>query len=340
VRLGATLLLLALPAFGQTIAPTITPNPVMLGGSAVIALNYTDRVPTANIASLQWQFTLPPGVTLGTPTLGSAVPSGTKAVSCGAAICLAAGPNAILLTTGVIATIPISIANNAQAGPVLPTVIAASAAGLNVPVIVGTTFIQVATASSVVIQCGSPTDKYFVGGVPDPSNPASKPWPMPLPAPLAFLRYSQPGSPISYNIPVTNGAYAVNVTLAEPNKTGPGQRIFTITVNGQTTDPIDIYAATGGQNIPFVVPLLPVVSAGYVRLQFTAIAGNAVVSEISVTPLAFAWTNCVAAPAPSPSCATLSLVRVVRDDGSSLMMWAFQAPNVPLSARWQSARTP
>ena len=104
---------------------------------------------------------------------------------------------------------------------------------------------------------------------------------MPLAAPLSFLRYAVA---FSYNIPLANGVYAITVTMVEPNKTGSAQRVFTVTANGQESAPLDLFKLTGADNVPYNLPMLTLVGAGMLHLRFQATAGNAVVSEISITP--------------------------------------------------------
>jgi Malectin domain len=123
------------------------------------------------------------------------------------------------------------------------------------------------------ILCGSPTDQYFSGGVA---------WTMPQGAQPAFLRY---GTSFGYNIPVPNGWYNVSLTLVEPNATVARQRQFTVTVNGQTTDSIDVFSLAGADNVAYTYSLQALAGAGYVKLQFQGVVGNAIVSEIIVTPM-------------------------------------------------------
>ena len=98
----------------------------------------------------------------------------------------------------------------------------------------------------------------------------------------AFLRY---GSSFAYNIPVPPGWYNVDLILVEPNALTPRQRLFTVSVNGQMTDPIDVFASAPGDNVPYTVHLQALAGVGYVKLQFQGLAGNAIVSEIVVTPV-------------------------------------------------------
>jgi hypothetical protein len=133
-----------------------------------------------------------------------------------------------------------------------------------------------AIAQPVTIAAGSSADQYYSAG--------STPW-LQAGAPAGFttLRYA-PG--FSYTIPVQNGLYAVNLGFIEPNKSGAGQRVFTVTANGQQTAPIDLFKLAGQVNLPYAAPTIyAFVGAGFLTLQFAATAGNALVSTISVQPL-------------------------------------------------------
>jgi hypothetical protein len=156
-----------------------------------------------------------------------------------------------------------------------------------------------AFAQPITIQAGSPTDQYFTGGV--------GAWAVPLPAPLAFLRY---GTSFSYAIPLANGMYNIAVTVVEPNKTAAGQRLFTVIANGQASAPLDVFALAGADNVAYTLPLQALVGAGMLRLQFTASLGNAIVSEIAVTPV-------VAGLACTPPAAGVTLYAQL-PDGSCL----------------------
>jgi hypothetical protein len=131
-------------------------------------------------------------------------------------------------------------------------------------------------AQPIAILCGSTADQYFTGGVA---------WQMPttLAPALQALRYAPS---FQYNIPLTNGLYNVAVVIVEPNATAPLQRRFTITANGQQTAPVDVFALTGAINVPTTVNLQALVGAGFLRIQFAATIGNAIVSEIITTPIA------------------------------------------------------
>lgn len=126
----------------QSIGVSVSPAQVSPGGSAVVTLTYADSVPSAGIAGLQWTFTLPAGLTAGTDAPGAATTAAAKVISCGpTGICIDAGTgatlNATVITSGVLATIPVTVAATATPGAdslALSGVMGASAAGLLVTV--------------------------------------------------------------------------------------------------------------------------------------------------------------------------------------------------------------
>jgi len=185
-----------------------------------------------------------------------------------------------------------------------------------------------AFAQPITIQAGSPSDQYFTGGV--------GAWAVPLPAPLAFLRY---GTSFSYAIPLPNGLYNISVVMIEPNKTGPLQRIFNVSANGQASAPLDLFQLTGGVNVAYTLPMMALVGAGFLRLQFTAAVGNAVVSEITVTqaPSVLEWTACSSPLMVTASCFGLEFMSIIKADGTIVFRYAVPAPGVP-SPPWGAVR--
>ncbi len=121
-------------------------------------------------------------------------------------------------------------------------------------------------------------DQYFSGGA--IWNEASPGYDPPGTGALATLRY---GPVFSYDIPVHSGFYLVTFHMSEPNKTGPGQRLFTITANGVQSDPLDVFALAGGAKIPYSLSLLTMVGNGHLRITFAASLGNAMVSAMEIT---------------------------------------------------------
>lgn len=101
--------------------------------------------------------------------------------------------------------------------------------------------------------------------------------------PYDTLRYGFGMAPFFYSIPVPNGTCSLTLGFSEPNKTGAGQRIFTITANDQTVAGVDIFARAGAAKTIVTIPLSGVVvSAGVLQIRFTPQPGtwNAFVSSL------------------------------------------------------------
>ncbi len=101
-------------------------------------------------------------------------------------------------------------------------------------------------------------------------------------APFPALEWTS--GPLTCTVPVASGMTAVSVSLMEPNKTGPGQRVFTVTVNGMQSAPIDLFALTGGKLIVYEYDTPLFVAAGEVTITVKASIGNPVVSQIKILP--------------------------------------------------------
>jgi len=98
------------------------------------------------------------------------------------------------------------------------------------------------------------------------------------PVPYRSLRY---GAAFSYTLPLAAGAYSITLKFLEPNKTGGGQRVFTVSVNSsQAIAGLDLYSVAGGLK-PYD-RTFAATSNGQIRLDFSATAGNAVLSAIQV----------------------------------------------------------
>lgn len=116
-------------------------------------------------------------------------------------------------------------------------------------------------------------DAYFTGGARWTNDP-----PAGLVTPYLNLRYA---TSFSYSIPLPAGQYSVTLKFIEPNKTGPGQRLFGVSINGgQVTSGLDLFAAAGALK-PYDLSF-PATSAGYLKIDITATLGNAVLSGIQV----------------------------------------------------------
>jgi len=144
----ALILLLSASGFAQTLTLAVSPVNVAPGGTATVSVNFTDTAPSSNTAGLQWNLTLPTGFTVGTGTVGTAGTSAQKVLSCVGLTCILAGTdgatgtsnfqlNATVLSSGVVATFPLTVPSNAAVGAnslSLASIFAASTTGTNVAI--------------------------------------------------------------------------------------------------------------------------------------------------------------------------------------------------------------
>jgi Malectin domain len=115
-------------------------------------------------------------------------------------------------------------------------------------------------------------------GIPPTSCPPG------LTPPFFNLRY---GTSFSYSIPVAPGLYTVTLGFIEPNKTGPGQRLFSVSTNGfSALSRLDVFQEAGGALKPITKTFPVIAVGGLISLQFTGNVGNAVISGIQVSDLA------------------------------------------------------
>jgi uncharacterized protein YkwD len=79
------------------------------------------------------------------------------------------------------------------------------------------------------------------------------------------------GSSFSYQFPVSNGNYNVTLKFAEISRTGAGQRVFNVAINGVAVlTNFDIYAHAGGSFIALDEVFPVTVTGGAVNIQFTS----------------------------------------------------------------------
>jgi hypothetical protein len=89
---------------------------------------------------------------------------------------------------------------------------------------------------------------------------------------------------LQYRFTVPNGAYSVRLKFAEPTWGTVGQRIFNITVNGQTVEAnFDIVAAAGGSNRAVDRTYTVSVTGGQVAIDLTGVRDNPVLNAIEIT---------------------------------------------------------
>ena len=152
-------------------------------------------------------------------------------------------------------------------------------------------------ATLVRIQCGGPggkdaqgnvwqPDAYFTGGARwgAAEQAASGGLPLP-PLPYNTLRYSAypAGAAFSYAIPLPAGSYRLTLFFVEPKKTGPSQRVFSVSVNGAALiTPLDLFTQAGGGTKPDAASSLLVTTGPTLQIVLTPSVGNAVISGIQV----------------------------------------------------------
>src|SRR5208283_4211087 len=91
------------------------------------------------------------------------------------------------------------------------------------------------------------------------------------------LNCGGPAPQITYQIPVPNMGYLVTLKFAEPDGGwffGAGSRVFSVTVNGQTNSvlsQVDVFANSGGQEIPWDTTIPVSVNNGQINISFTGI---------------------------------------------------------------------
>jgi hypothetical protein len=97
-------------------------------------------------------------------------------------------------------------------------------------------------------------------------------------------RYAE-GTTLEYKFAVPNGSYNVTLKFAEIFFTSPGQRVFSIVINGATVlANLDIYAAAGGSNIAYNQTFAVSVTSNVIDIQFVPVIQNPKVSAIQIVP--------------------------------------------------------
>lgn len=133
------------------------------------------------------------------------------------------------------------------------------------------------------------SDAYFDGGAPHGVNP-----PDTAPRDRITVRAdderlydSYREGEFSYRVALPNGRYRVQLKFAEPTATGPGERLFDVTANGVTQlREFDILKAAGGRLKGVDQFFDAAVDHGILVLAFRPRRGSALVSALSITPLA------------------------------------------------------
>lgn len=90
----------------------------------------------------------------------------------------------------------------------------------------------------------------------------------------------------TYNIPVPDGHYLVRLHFAEPDKTGPGKRIFDVNVEGGRTEVLglDLYKEAKGANRAYFVEVPARVRDETMTIDFIRQIDNPLVSALEIVP--------------------------------------------------------
>jgi len=90
----------------------------------------------------------------------------------------------------------------------------------------------------------------------------------------------------SFSYPVRNGKYVVKLYFAETYEgiTGPGQRVFSINVQGHELKDFDIWAKAGGGARAYVESVPVEVTDGNVHITFTPSVENPEINGIEIIP--------------------------------------------------------
>ncbi len=163
--------------------------------------------------------------------------------------------------------------------------------------------------STVSINAGGPTiggfwaDQFFTGGATygnsanvDASQITASP------PPVAVFGTERYGA-MKYVIPDRTGRQAVTLYFAETYVTGPGQRVFDVSINGATVlTKFDIFAAAGGANRA-IASTFPASadSHGDVVIEFIPGTENPKINAITVTGPGTTATPAPATPTPPPA---------------------------------------
>jgi beta-galactosidase len=133
------------------------------------------------------------------------------------------------------------------------------------------------------------SDSYFVGGTAHGVSPPDTA----LPDRIAVLANdgrlydSYREGEFSYRLPLPNGRYRVHLKFAEPTATAQGERLFDVTANEVTQlREFDILKAAGGKLKGVDQSFDAEVHNGILVIAFRPRRGSALVSALSITPLA------------------------------------------------------
>lgn len=120
----------------------------------------------------------------------------------------------------------------------------------------------------------------------------------------ALYQTERYGSDFGYDIPLTDGAYAVTLRFAEIFFDQTGKRVFDVRVEGQSAvDDLDLIA-TAGDNVAYDVTYMVDVTGGVLDVDLVSSVENAKISAIFAAPVAGVAPR---QAAPTPGALTVDL---------------------------------
>jgi hypothetical protein len=87
-----------------------------------------------------------------------------------------------------------------------------------------------------------------------------------------------------YALAVANGTYSVRLHFAENFYTAPGQRVFSVNVEGTPITNLDVFAEAGAARTALIKTATVTVSDNQLNIGFTASVGETMIDGIEVIP--------------------------------------------------------
>ena len=105
----------------------------------------------------------------------------------------------------------------------------------------------------------------------------------------------------AFSCKIPNGKYIAKLYFAETFEGiyGPGNRVFSFTVQGQEFKDFDIWAKAGGPNIAYIETVPVEVTQGEFRIVFKTQVENPMINAIEIIPQTAAQTSAANPPAPA-----------------------------------------
>jgi alpha-amylase len=104
--------------------------------------------------------------------------------------------------------------------------------------------------------------------------------------------YSTSSGGFYYEFDCPEGVYEITFLEAETYWNGPGQRVFNVFIQGrQVLTNFDIYATTGGMNLPISLVFTNTVTNSPLQILFTPVVDNARVSGVQVRKIADVFSD-------------------------------------------------